>query len=521
MKWKQMLFTIVLNIFLMLILSVAMEYSDLTDRFVSIENSVQESLDMAISASVHSEEFFTAQYQSKLMSYASIGDTNDDATVAATTLVWLQEDGVFAQVNTYQFAEWYSLWDRLPANSGDINDITSIGVNDRYGLSGHVFEWLYGGAGSDYNNAALAYANRNSARQFEYAAEGSKANGNNRRFGNLDFMDFYFSVGSQQETSGYLKEQYGDDSYRLALQEYPVLCNMGLSWMDNLTSASSSTTADNLCSSLHIGKSRLSSLNTYYFMTPASLGVTYIPVEVLKPVFVANLDTIVRLNRLGQTSKKADSADARTTLQDAGKCIPTSVWDYNQFNDNYENLDGRNYGLDADNHAVHIASSYDETIVTDGLVEFDLSTIQVKVDYFYHDFSDGSPESALLISKLNGTLTDTGTGLSGENSLRNATLQAFMDQDSSQYVSSFGGASFSNNYEAVGKGRVIARVTAKVKVHVPYKSSILQWASYMFTGTKHYDIKRFDETTGKAFTNVDDSDGIWYQYTTYFCTSRS
>lgn len=513
MKWKRMAFTIVLNIFLMLMMSIALEYSDLTERFVSIEDTIQEALDMAISESVHSEEFFSANYQSKLMSYAGIGDTNNDVTAEASTLIWLQGARSFAQVNTYQFAKWYQTNRRLPSSMGDVSAITSIGMSHRYGLSGYIFEWLYGGAGSEYNSPGLAYANRNSARQAEYTGEST-----NRGATNADFQQYYNQVGRMQLTAGYLKESLaGTSSYRLALQTYPVLANMGLSWMDALNSASSPTTADNLCSSLHIGKSRYGANDTYYFLTPSSLGVTYVPVEVLKPVFVANLDTIVRLNRLGASSKNESSVNAKDTLEAASYCVETSVYDFNDYTDMYES--GSNIGyVDGFNHAFHIPSDFDQTIVTDGLVEFDLSTIQVKVDYFYHDFSDGSSDSALLISKLNGTLSD---GASSESSLRAATLQAFLNQDTSQYVSPFLASSYSSEYDSIDGVRIVARVTAKVKVHVPYQSSILQWACYMFTGTKHFDIKRFDPATQSAFQTVSDSDGLWYQYTTYFCTSRS
>ena len=212
MKWKQMLFTIVLNIFLMLMMSIFLEYSNLSERFISIEDTVQEALDMAISASVHSEEFFTEKYQSKLMSYAGVGDYGNDETAAATTLVFLEDTGTFAQVNTYQFAEWFDWYGRIPRSS-DINDITQIGVSERYGLSGHVFEWLYGRAGSSYNNAGLAYANKNTAKRYEYYSE-STARGRT----NTNFYNYYNAVGRMQQTTGYLKAMYDSNSYKLELQ---------------------------------------------------------------------------------------------------------------------------------------------------------------------------------------------------------------------------------------------------------------------------------------------------------------
>lgn len=525
MKWKQMFLTIVMNIFLMLLVSLFLEYSNLTERFVSVEDTVSEALELAISESVHSEEFFSAQYQSKLMSYAGIDGGATDQTASAITLVWKRDSGGFEQVNTYQFAEWY--WrngERLPANNGDIGAISNIGVSDRYGLSGHVFEWLYGSAGSSYRSPGLAYGNKNSARLKEYEFEATSRSGYNN-----NFQQYYMNVGNLQHTVGYLKAKYSEDSYRLEMTEYPVLCNMGLSWMDSLTTETSNKTADNLCSSLHVGKSRYGALDTYYFLTPSSLGVTYVPYEVLKPVFKANLDTIVRLNKLGANSHVATTAEALDVLASANNCVETSVYVVNfTAQDAFENTDANSLsGVDANGHAVHIDPFGNATIVTDGLVEFDLSTVELKIDYFYWDFNSNPDESAILISKLNGTLSSDsvlgGVGSPSLQELRDATLQAFKDQDSSQFVSPFASQSFWANYESVGRARIVARVTAKIKVHVPYRSGILQWANYMFTGTRHFDIKQFDWDTRRAvdYDSSNDNDGIWYQYTTYFCTSRS
>lgn len=147
MKWQRMLATIVLNIFLMLIMSVVLEYSNLTERFVSVEDSIQEALDMAISASVHSEEFFTAKYQQRLdrtlLSYAGNDTTSGEATAEATTLIWLKGSSQFAQINTYQFAKWYESTGRLPDTINEVqNSILTIGNTNRYGLVGEIFDWL-------------------------------------------------------------------------------------------------------------------------------------------------------------------------------------------------------------------------------------------------------------------------------------------------------------------------------------------------------------------------------------------
>ena len=523
MKWKQMFFTIVLNIFLMLMASIMLEYSNLTERFIALENTVQEALDMAISQSVHSEEFFSAEYQSQLMSYAGIQDGTGDMTSEANTLIWLKQSKQFAQVNTYQFAYWYNMTHVLPELNYEITEIMDIGMSHHYGLSAFLFEWLYGNAGSDYLNPDLAYANRNSSRILEYSMETYMKSRD--VVTNATFKEYFDNVGRYQETAGYLKERIGTtSSYQLTLKKYPVLYNMGLAWMDgagSYTSSNSTITADNLCSSLHIGKSRFGTEKTYYFLTPASLGVTYVPTEVLLPVFVADLDTLVRLNKLGAASQyDLQNSSVQDILNSASDCLETNVYDFNTAGDAYENA-GANAGS---GYQEHIGNA-NECIVTDGLVEFDLNSVQLKVDYFWWDFNDPShtQESALLISKLNGTLTPDGvTGAHTESALRQATLSAFQNQDSSRYVSPFtvnGSTNFyTDAYSDIQGQRIIARVTAKIKVYVPYQSAILQWANYMFTGTHHYGIKMLDPGNGAMQVG---EDGIWYQYTTYFCTSRS
>lgn len=516
MKWKQLLFTIVLNIFLMLAASIMLEYSNLSERFISLEDTIQEALDMSIMASVNSEEFFSSHYQSVLMSYAGVGDASQNIATEATTLVWVEGTHSFSQVNTYQFAKWYESNRKLPSNGSDINNINNIGNGEPFGLSGYIFHWLYGGVGSDYLSTGLAYANRNASRISEYNDPAVSSKLESRSYANTNFKNFYTNVGYKQETAGYLKEQIlGTNSYSLRLQIYPTLTNMGLSWMDSLNEASSQTTSDNLCSSLHIGKSYLGSEKTYYFLTPASLGVTYIPTEVLYPVMLANLDTIVRLNKLSGSKNGTVGADAADILSSASNCLETSVW-VNGLN-NASWITGVTRRADPNGHAIHVTNG-SEKIVTDGLVEFDLSTLEIKVDYFYWNFGNNSPESALLISRLNGTFSPESINSPGASlsTLRSKTLEAFQNQDTSSNVSQFGGADFKSTYANVKDGRIIARVTAKIKVHVPYQSSILQWAAYMFTGTNHFDIKMYNPGGGTI-----NNDGIWYQYTTYFMTSRT
>lgn len=69
MRWKTLLVPIVLNIFLLLSVELLSEYLDLHQRFATIEDTVQEALDSAISSAVGSEELFTSKYQEDISSY--------------------------------------------------------------------------------------------------------------------------------------------------------------------------------------------------------------------------------------------------------------------------------------------------------------------------------------------------------------------------------------------------------------------------------------------------------------------
>ena len=503
MRWKSMLLTIVVNIFLMLMITLMMEYTDLSERFISVEDSVQEAMDMSIAASVKSEEFFTAKYQSEALSYASSSSTLGSLEV--TTLLWIDDAESFYRVNTYGLAMFYKDFGRLPESTLEVNTANNyLSSGTAVGGAKNVFEFLYGEAATDYNNGSLAWANRNWSRKNEYSSVSGIEQGRSSytvtKF-NQNFKDYFDSVGNLQMTTGYLKKKDGSNSYELSLTEYPALANMGFSWMTTYNSNTSSKTSDNLSSSCHVGKTRLGSKKTLYFLTPASLGVTYIPTEVLKPAFLANLDTLVRLNKLGGTRHDTATVDIEETLLSASKCIPTDV-----------HVSG------GTTNRTHI-SSYGQDIVTDGMVEYDLSTAKVKIDYFYFDFGDSSLRTTAqkVVSKLNGAIQRLGSSPYTEAQSRTETLTQFLNEDSGSYVQNINAGTFSDGYNNTRNGRIVAKATVRIKVHVPYKSSIMQWMCEM-TGTKHYDIKLWNPATNKVDVT---SDGIWYQYSTYYCTSRS
>lgn len=104
MKWKSMFILIVLNIFVMLLVTVTVEYVNLADRFITIEDTVQEALDSAVSTSTRSEEFFTEKVQAQMQSY---GITSGKTTSYAETTLWLRGSEQFLTGNTYVLAKYY------------------------------------------------------------------------------------------------------------------------------------------------------------------------------------------------------------------------------------------------------------------------------------------------------------------------------------------------------------------------------------------------------------------------------
>ena len=500
MFWKKFLVVIVLNIFLVMFYSVMHEHSRLNERFTILTNTVSTALDSAVNASTGSEEFFSDKFQAQIMSYAS---TTDDVATYASTVLWLEGDKTFCHMNTFLLAYFYEQNGRLPKTRNEVDSMTNIGTSG-LGQSAFLYHWLFGASSSAYNDGALSWANRNTAVRDQYDSLApllTPRTGFSASNANSNFYTFYNEIGSKQQTVSYLKKSNGDGSFDLEAVAYPTLANMGFDWMHEYNQTSSMYTSDTLSSTIHVGKALNGSRNTYYYLTPASLGVTYVPMEVLKPTFLANLDTVARLNKVsGGTLYTASSGAYSTELDKATGCM---------FSDIY------NSGSDTP-----IAHEETESIINDGVIEYDLSSVKLKVDYFYVNLGDSSLRS--LSEKLMGSVSGLSQQVSGntlmlnEADSRSYSLDLFTNQDSSNNVEDLEDSGFKSLYSTVKDGRIIARVSVRMKVHIPYQSRVMQWACKAL-GTKHFDIKSYDSQNGRIVT---DSDGTWFECSTYYCQSR-
>lgn len=502
MKHVKVIFvTIVLNIFLMLLVSIMLEYSNLSERFNQISNTVQMALDSSLQLATESEELFSSEFKQRILSNALVDNaaTGRTVTTAASTLVY---NGGWYSANPYILAMAFEATGGLPQR------YVYQSYESTYDSTAAVYQYLYGQVGSQYSAGSLSWANKNQQVKDDFTANGVGMSRNPL----AEFNTFYSQIGYKVKTLGYVKKHnLADDSYEMVLARYSVLNNMGLNFSSGDTKynqVSSLYMTDNFCSSVHIGKYR-NGMTSDYYLTPNSLGVTYVPVKVLKANFVNTLNTLVRLNRASASG--VDGADA----WNADGCIPSLVWDGGTTQVAHSGVTGK--------------------IVNDGSAEYDLSSAQVKVDYFLVNFYN--PAYRDVVVKIEGSapsdvaynkgMSRSGRGLNygTVGNTLNSTVASLQQSDleTNRYYRQWksGGLSAENAsvYEEDFGNRIVAKVTARVKIHVPYESSILQWAAHMFRNSgseNHLGVRLWNPSANIAY----DEDGVYFIYTTYYAATR-
>ena len=516
MRVKSLAIVIVLNIFLMLFISVIYEYIDLSERFESIQNTVSSSFDSALRTSTASEELFSAQAQEQYISsygykLKNSGSYNERLLTHSSLILF--KNGVAYQANTYGLAQYYAVTGALPATAGDFQ---SSGYNSQ--TLNDVYQYMFGQIGQNYTDNSLLWANRNqnTIDKISYSPEFSSIKANHRSVTNTDFADYYNNIGYSMRTKTTVKHKtegttpvYDEDGnylylnpgrYEIVEQDIPTLAQMGLDFnsVDPITGKNwnvlTDYTNDNLCMSFHIGKqnNNYNSPNSTYFLTPYSLGVTYVPVDVLKSTFVATLDTRVKLEKI--SSADITGKSFANLVQEAEGCIGTNVYVGGGATSQVHTLTGG------------------EQIVNDGNVEYDLSSIQVKVDYFKVNFWDTANMN--IVTKIEGSISGYDHASSSVNNLLAYTVGQVKATDTGRlYYQGLG----LNPDDYTSGERLVARVSCRIKVHIPYHSSIIQWLCYKDGSSNHYDVKMYNPATGGL--DVSD-DGVWYEYTTYYSNTR-
>ena len=573
MRVKSMLIFIVLNIFLMLFSSVMFEYIDLEKRMNNITTVINEAGEAATNVSTASEELFSASYLEHETSYgvttAHCPIHKNKYTKVATNILLFDNAGNAHQVSTYALAYYYCCKGKIPETQAEFNDVYAIA---REMTTEDVYEFLYGESGTEFDK--LAWANKNNS---VFLHTGKEDKGDIGRFMNTadsnacralgsmnqdsnyfvynDFELYLKSVYDAIYTSGYIKKKSDDynSNYTLSNYSYPVLMNMGLKtrsanlssifyentgvlsqspvshtkkWNDMLDKASNETN-DYFSGSFHWGKTRqfgagqtssksgVTGNFSKYFLTPNTLGVTYVPLSVVKPNFIGLLKTKVQLNKVSGGDGIQKGEIQKIVTESIG-CIDTDVYDKTQ-------------GVVANESEKHHVSST-ENIINDGDIEYDLNSVRVKVEYFDCDFYNDN-EITQVVNRIEGAVPNwkkddsnygksTGLFLSQNENLHEIINRLKATDTRSNIVYDKDGND--------GRGkRLVAKVTFRIKVHIPYHSSILQLMCHKDNNSAHYDIRRFipnsndvvREDPNANHADMDNS-GVWYQYTTYYSVTR-
>ena len=563
MRVKSMLIFIVLNIFLMLFSSVMFEYIDLEKRMNNITTVINEAGEAATNVSTASEELFSASYLAHETSYgvttAHCPIHKNKYTKVATNILLFDNAGNAHQVSTYALAYYYCCTGKIPETQEDFNKVYQIA---REMTTEDVYEFLYGESGTEFDK--LAWANKNNS---VFLHTGKEDKGDIGRFMNTDsinaarslggltvqnkdmndFQSYVEAVYDAIYTSGYIKKKSNDynSNYTLTNYSYPVLMNMGLktssanlssilfyentgvlsqspvshtkNWNDMLDIASNETN-DYFSGSFHWGKTRqfgagqtssksgVTGNYSKYFLTPNTLGVTYVPLSVVKPNFIGLLKTKVQLNKVSGGDGIQKGEIQKIVTESIG-CIDTDVYDKTQ-------------GVVANKSEKHHVSST-ENIINDGDIEYDLNSVRVKVEYFDCDFYNDN-EINQVVSRIEGAVPNWKNS-DGSNYGKSTGLFLSQNENLHEIINRLKETDTRSNivYDKNGNDgrgkRLVAKVTFRIKVHIPYHSSILQLMCHKDKNSAHYDIRRFIPNANHA--DMENS-GVWYQYTTYYSVTR-
>ena len=468
MKLRNIFTIIVLNVFLLGMVSLFQEYTSLRSTLQQLNTTIDLSVDRAISNTMSSEEMFSDKFNTLVSSEAS--SYKDSSKYLYATLK-VMRGGKWVTGNMYIMSMFYQQKGRFP-NSQNEYATYSNGITTET-----IYEWLFGDIASDYNSSSLswAFSNQNGTGVFSNASRQPTQN----------FIAFYANVGEAATSYATLQQKAGS-TWVTSTDEISTLLQMGLK-LDPLNSVTSTKTTKNFVSVAKNGYS-----DSVYYLTPYSLGVTYIPYEVLKPSVLSNIEQMIRFNKSKSfTTSLTDTASI--SMQDyasADGCVPLALYDLGS-NVPKEHKTPDDTGSYVTNGNLKVTD-----ILNDGKVEYDMSTLQVKVDYFFVDFYDQN--NWQVVNYIKGSIP--------------------YETDLTQLPGKLAATDTTSNPDLTGM-HIVAKVSVRVKIHIPYQSSVMQWFvdATSEAADEHYDIKMWNPDSNSIVQN---SDGLWYEYSTYVAISR-
>lgn len=411
---KHILSVLVLNCALVCVGSMFYEHKAMKDKIESLNSTVSLSVDTALQNSLVSEELWGSS-------------SSWDADVTS-------KNEAKGKLTYYDGSKW---------NSGDMHsvvmdfDYNSGSVNSRFPSSpsevdsDDVYNWLYNSS---------------------------------------EFDNFYGSIGSKLTTDLYTKRktntEYSSDTYELGKSTVPILDQMGV-----YSGTVLSRTSDSFTDTGKLGKQEMSGAYTLpetednevitdgmskYYLTPTSLGVTYLDPRVVLPTVISNLENTMRCKRGSDTECLGV---VKQPIKFMGRTVETKSPSDSTFNN--------------------------------GLFAIDMDSVSVDIDYATVDAYASA--SSPLMSYLEGAERNKASALSSED-----TANQYSKTDS--------------------RARLVAKVTVNMDVYIPYSTGIMQYIRYLGrTGDDDYCVIRSLDSSGETDTS---SDCLKYTYVTYVSVGR-
>lgn len=537
--------------------------------------------------------------------YTGAEDTNEGINGRASVFSWL-----YGSVGQWYTSPELKKWSSTNKTTEAEYKSLGIGFGDNNQLSANDYE---GDEDADgvYTQGEQSLLTSSSS-DYKYKAVWNADEGTKGLTPTSDFSAFYNTIGQLPSSVSAVKARVksgGNDTFKVVTVKYPTLWNMGLSfngtqWFNKNNSTNtkkfsnysytykdpvsggdpvsytepneiptntSNLMSDNWCASYHVGKQKTNKSGTVtakksiYMFTPMSLGVTYVPLKVTKPVFLANLENILRLGRLKGVGVQNFTDSNKEALEGANNHLETFVYPISNSMDadaNFQSEDDvdSDEAANIDSDRTHVAHDTEEDTtyiegktdyLTDGQIEYDMTSAKFKVDYFWVDFSN--PDNYDIVNRCIGAKPYTGNTSSLKDSVK--ALKG------TSVGGNVGGTDTSYNYygrwdeyaardNADRNYRVVAKITVRMRIQVPYQAPIMQWGRYLYdtisgnSSHEHFGIKQIyrgddpnyigdesaddeditdgdhSETSSSEITINNEADGLWYQYTTYRAISR-
>ena len=464
---KHILSILLLNIAVICIYSIFVEFNTVDEKIRSVNSVMSASVDSAVQLTLNSEELFGQRWSDDAVTSdveKVVGGVADgDGANLTTPLDGKEFNGVTVNYysNGWTKGELYNL-----SKEFDMSDNTfPSSVGNSLSSSDKVYDWLF----TDSS----------------------------------DFKEYYDKIGKTITTKVYKKDgtsDYSDSEFHLSQVEIPVLDQMGIldkdindedtsisfqdakklgkkllfnpdSHLDTEDYDKDTTlpvTDDNDESGTGVDKSE----NSAYYLTPTSLGVTYLDPRVLKTLVTAHLQTTIKSQKGDSDSTERDSIESCLGL------IPLNVFH-----------NGHQYKPNIDS----------SNTFNNGVAEFDLSSLTIDVKYVNIDAYSSSSDK--IMSVLEGATVGS-DGANGTSSrLKNSDTINDATRDSSSY-----------------KNRIVAQVTVGVDINIPYSTPIMQYFRFL---AREDDTDRIGiRPMGSYSKGKDDSSVLRCNYTTYVSVGR-